>query len=55
MKKKENTIWTIKDLYQWALDNDIENYTVFTSDEGIPCNIFISEIIINKEKKEVFL
>ena len=53
--REEKIIWTIKELYEWALDNDVENYTVFSSDEGISCNIYISEIVINKEKKQVFL
>ena len=53
--RKEKIIWTIKELYEWALDNDVENYTVFSSDEGMSCNIYISEIIINKEKEQIFL
>lgn len=55
MKKKDEIIWTIKELYEWACENKCEEMTVFTNDEGVSCNIYTSNIIINTKEKHVCL
>lgn len=55
MKKEDNIVWTIEELYKWACENKIQDYTVFISDEGTPCNIYKSETIIDKNRKTVLL
>ena len=49
MKKDKDIIWTIKELYEFACENGYEDFTVFSSDEGCPCNIFKSEITVSDE------
>ena len=51
----DGIIWTIEELYQWACENKIENYTVFVSDEGIPCNIYKCETVIDKKEEIIQL
>ena len=48
-------IWTIEELYKWAKENKIENYTLFTSDEGTYGNCDTSEIDIDTDKETVIL
>ena len=49
-------IWTIEELYQWAKEKGIENFTVCVNDEG-GCteNIYTDEAVIDKEKKIIYL
>lgn len=52
----KNIIQTIEELYQWAKEKGIENFTVFVNDEGgCKSNIFTTEAIINKEEKTIYL
>lgn len=51
----KNTIWTIEELYKWACENGVQNYTCFAEEEGCPRNLCKSEITIDKEKEEVLL
>lgn len=52
----ENIIWTIEELYQWAKEKGIQDFTVFVNDEGgCAGNIFTDENIIDKEKKIIYL
>ena len=51
----ENTIWTIEELYKWACEKGIQNYTCFTEEEGCTCNLYKSEIIIDKVEEVVYL
>ena len=44
---------TIEELYQWAKENGYEKYSLFTTDEGMTCNVVIEEMIINKKDKEI--
>lgn len=46
-------IWTIEELYNWAKENQVENFTVLTYDEGCHSNIYLDEIQIDKENKTV--
>lgn len=52
----EKIIWTIEELYQWAKEKGIENFTVYVNDEGgYESNISTTEVIINKEEKTIYL
>lgn len=52
----ENIIWTIEELYQWAKEKGVQDFTVFVNDEGgCASNIFTTEAIINKEEKTIYL
>ena len=57
MKKKssDNIIWTIKELYEWAVENGYEEYTVFSSGEYFDFNIYKDEIVVDSEKKTISL
>ncbi len=55
MREDERTFDTIKELYDWAVENGYENYNVFISNEGCPCNIWLCEICVNDKKKEINL
>ena len=51
---KEDVIWTIEDLYNWACENGCKDFTLFESDGyGNDGNIFRSEINIDQESKTV--
>ena len=52
---KNKIIWTIKELYEWAVKNNCENYTVYGQDEGMSCNLTIDEIIIDNKEEEVYI
>lgn len=49
-------IWTIEELYQWAKEKDIQDFTVYVNDEG-GCteNIYTDDAVIDKEKKIIYL
>lgn len=51
----KNILFTIRDLYEWACEKGIEDYTCFTNDEGCSTNIYISEIVVNTKEKEICL
>lgn len=51
----ENIIWTIEELYKWACEKGIQNYTCLSNEEGCPINLYESEIVINKKEKIVYL
>lgn len=51
----ENIIWTIKELYEWAVANKVENYTVFGEEEGCGRNLYISDFNINHKEKTIDL
>lgn len=51
--KKLLYIDTIEELYQWAKENGCEKYQLFTTDEGIACNVIVEAMIINKKDKEI--
>lgn len=51
----DEIIWTIKELYEWAVENGYEKYTVFTEREGCDYNIYKEEILINSKKKTISL
>lgn len=58
MKKREETIlWTIKDLYEWACENHVEEYNLRICGPeamwGVNCNT--DNIVIDKENCEVSL
>lgn len=53
--KTENIIWTIKELYEWAVANKVENYTVFGEEEGCDKNLCINDININHEEETISL
>lgn len=55
MKKEDNIIWTIEELYKWACENKIQDYTIFITYEGTLCNVYKSETIINKDEETVVL
>jgi hypothetical protein len=55
MKENEKTFETIKELYDWAVENGYENYKAFVCDEGWYCDIYLREISVDKEKKEISL
>ena len=49
-------IWTIKELYEWACEHHVENYSAFGYDEGgMECNIVMSEDAINRKNEEVYI
>lgn len=49
-------IWTIKELYDWACENNLENdYTLLTTEEGMERNVCDEEIIIDEKDKTVTL
>lgn len=51
-----NVLFNIKELYEWAIKNNCEEYDLYVCDEGgIIGNVNISEIYIDKEKEEVTL
>ncbi len=53
---KDNTIFTIKELYDWACENGIEDFTVFAHDEGgCTKNLSKSDIEIQKDEETVYL
>ena len=52
---KNMLIWTIEELYNWAKENQIEDFTVFTCDEGCNTHIYVEEIQIDKENKTIKL
>lgn len=47
--------YTIKELYDWAKENGYENYDCFITDEGCLTNIWIDDIDIREDKKEICL
>lgn len=53
----DNIIWTIAELYEWAKENNCLNYTVLTSDERIPINIYRAEVesCIDRNNEIVYL
>ena len=52
----EEPILTIKELYEWACQNGVENFTLFVADEGgVWGNCYETEIIIDKTKKRIAL
>ena len=53
----DNIIWTIAELYEWAKENNCLNYTVLTSDEGVPTNVYRAEVedFIDHENEIVYL
>ena len=54
--KKIKIFWTIKELYDWACENNLENdYTLFTTEEGIVRNVCEEEIIIDEKDKTITL
>lgn len=53
--QEDNIIWTIKELYEWAIKNNYENFTVYTYDEGGATNIYKEEIHIEEKKKQICL
>lgn len=57
MREDERIFSTIKELYDWAVENGYENYKVFVNDsDGYGDNdIFLCEIFIDKKKKEISL
>ena len=57
-KQQENPkiIWTIKQLFEWAVKNGCEDYLLHISDDegtAIPC--FIDQINIDYDSTEVYL
>ena len=52
---RDKIIWTIKELYEWAIENGCEDYTVFGQDEGMSCNLYIGEIVIDNKEEVVYL
>ncbi len=57
-KQKENPkiVWTIKQLFEWAIKNGCEDYLLYVQDDegtAIPC--FINQINIDYESTEVYL
>ena len=55
MKNEDNIIWNIKELYEWAVKNECEEYTVFTEREGCETNVYKNETFINRKDKTVSL
>lgn len=56
MKENEKTFETIKELYDWAVENGYENYKAFVHDEDYwTCDIYLCAISVDKEKKEISL
>jgi hypothetical protein len=55
MKENERIFETIKELYDWAIENGYENYKAFVRDEGWDCDIYLCAISVDKEKKEISL
>ena len=53
--RTKNIIWTIKELYEWAIANKVENYTVFGEEEGCRKNLYINDININHEEETIDL
>lgn len=52
--RKNTTIMSIEELYRWACENGVENFTVFTGDEGgMLANIDTRNITINSDEKTV--
>lgn len=50
---KPHYIDTIEELYQWAKENGYEKYQLFTTDEGMTCNVIVEEIIIDEGMKDI--
>lgn len=48
-------IFTIEDLYNWAKEKGIENWTVFVSEEGCAANIDTDCLEINEENGYIYL
>jgi len=57
-KQKENPkiVWTIKQLFEWAVKNGCEDYLLYVQDdEGTAISCFINQINIDYESTEVYL
>ena len=50
----KDIIMTIKELYDWAVENGYENYKVFCEGNGCD-NISLVYMDIDTEKKEIYL
>ena len=56
MDKKKKILYNIKELYEWAIKNNCEEYVLYVCDEGgIAGNVYISAICIDKKKEEITL
>jgi hypothetical protein len=56
MREEEKRLCTIKELYDWAVENGYENYEVLVGDDdGWPCHIYEYEMTIDKKIKEIIL
>ena len=53
MREEEKRFCTIKELYDWAVENGYENYDVYVCAEGHSCNISLNEMFI--KEKEILL
>lgn len=51
----ENIIWTIEELYRWACEKGVQNYTCFADEEGCPRNLYVSEVVINEKEETIYL
>lgn len=51
----KNIVWTIEELYKWACEKGVQNYTCLADEEGCPRNLYESEIIIDKKEEIVYL
>ena len=50
-----NIIWTIEELYEWAVANGVEGYTVFGEEEGCRKNLYANDININHKEETIDL
>lgn len=48
-------IWTIKELYDYAVANGIENYLLLVDQEGCATNCSTDNMEIDHENEEVYL
>ena len=55
-KKDSAILWNIKELYNWAVERGIEDYTLFKFDEdGTVSNCFIFDIEIDEDEEALIL
>lgn len=52
---KEGIVYTIEELYIWAKAHGYENFSLAATYEGLPCNVIISEMEIDKNEKRITL
>ena len=58
MKNKRDSaiLWNIKELYEWAVERGVEEYTLLKCDEGgMAGNCFIFDIDIDEDEETILL